>query len=87
MMKYLKAEAEIIKFDNSDIITESSDCGQPAYDEFEDTEAGTCFWISFLVWVVACWALRGWTYTRPNSSTDTYNAANSVSAETNGDWL
>lgn len=83
MMKYLKAEAEIIKFDNSDVVTQS-DCGTTAENEFEDTGIQCGFWSGFVRWVIRCWWGGGWTINRNSAneaSTDTY--AESADA----DWL
>lgn len=68
MMKYLKAEAEIIKFDNSDVVTDSytvDDCGAPAAAEFEE---GGCYWPGFWAWIWNCLVGISWWFGRPESS-------------------
>ena len=91
MMKYLKAEAEIIEFDNSDVVTNSL-CADNASVEQNCVDASTSHqdqaavyctnWTSAWWWVVTfiC-VFTGWRWSAQSTSTmavDEFAAENSV---------
>lgn len=91
MMKYLKAEAEIIKFDNSDVVTNSQGCGTPSFNDFNenmpDEQKKRCSWGIYIVgaveWWFQCVLGSGW-YVWWEKQSDPASVSD---AEAGGDWL